>query len=38
MWRALSFWIGIPAFVALAGQHRAEAQNARGSFFAITGG
>jgi hypothetical protein len=35
---ALSFWIGIPLFVALAGRDQAAAQNGWGAFTALTGG
>lgn len=35
---ALSFWIGIPLFVTLAGQDQTAAKGAWGAFTAITGG
>jgi len=35
---ALSFWIGIPLFVALAGRDQATAQSGWGAFTALTGG
>src|SRR6266571_5641518 len=35
---ALSFWIGIPLFVTLAGRDQSAAQNGWGAFTALTGG